>query len=245
MDKHDFIFGRQPILEMLRRGETADRIVLQQGIEADVTREVKQLARTLDIPVQVVPKSRLMRITRKNHQGVIAFTRWVEYSNFEEIILAEYERGSVPLVLLLDQITDVRNVGAIARSAEVFDVTVMMIPAKRSAPLNADAVKTSAGAILRVPVSRVHSLARASIRLREMGLTVYATDQKADKRIQDIDFTHPAAIVLGSEKYGIHPRLLEAVDASFAIPQAGEMDSLNVSVAAGIALYEVTRQRGG
>lgn len=242
-DQKPFLFGRRPVLQLLEEGKTVDRILLQRGIDPLFAAEIKQLAGAMDIPVFQVPQQKLSRVTRKNHQGIIAFTSWVEYRNFEEVVQSAYENGRVPLVLLLDQITDVRNVGAIARSAEVFGATAMIVPARRSAAMTADTVKTSAGAILRLPVCRVRSLGNTCRKLQDMGLSVCVADQDARDSLQNANFTAPAAIVLGSEHRGVHPSLISLANSTFAIPQTGRTESLNVSVAAGIILYEVVRQR--
>ena len=243
MEKRDFIYGRNPILEMLERGEKFDQILVQKGIDPAFVNEVKDMAGPLRIPVNMAPREKLARITRKNHQGVIGFTAWVTYANLERIIEESFGAGEIPLVLILDQVTDVRNVGAIARSAEVFGVDALVIPEKGAARIGADAVKTSAGAITRLAVCRERSLPETCKFLSSMGLIVLSADHHADDHISGHDLNVPLAIVMGSEGRGVSRQVSESVNGKFSIPQQGSIDSLNVSVAAGIALYEVMRQR--
>jgi 23S rRNA (guanosine2251-2'-O)-methyltransferase len=243
MQQKDFIYGRAPIIDHLKSGGTFEQILLQKGISREVSDEIRELAKAHRIPVNIVPIFKLNRVTRKNHQGVIAFTAWVEYVDVDTVIQGCYERGKTPLVVLLDRITDVRNMGAIARSAEVLGADLIILPNKESALINADAVKTSAGAIMKIPLSRSNSLGGAIRHLQESGLKVFAADHRSETTLYDLSFEGPAAIVLGSEGKGVHPGLIERADASFAIPQIGDTESLNVSVAAGIVLYEVLRQR--
>ena len=243
MTQKDFIYGRHPVLEQLEEGGVFEQILIQKGIERDYVSRVAQLARQLKVPLQVVPIQKLNRVTRKNHQGVIAFTAFVEYSDMVDEVQACYEAGEVPLVIVLDRITDVRNLGAIARSAEVFGATAIVIPLRESARINSDAVKTSAGAIMKVPVCRVNRLDEAVLSLKEMGLGICVTDQANERQPQAPDFRQPLAVVLGSEHSGVDIGIRKHADSTFTIPQLGTTDSLNVSVAAGIALYEVVRQR--
>jgi 23S rRNA (guanosine2251-2'-O)-methyltransferase len=202
-----------------------------------------ELAKSLRVPVQIVPHHRMDRVTRKNHQGVIGFTAWVVYDDLSVVVQDCYERGDVPLVLILDRITDVRNMGAIARSAEIFGATAIVLPMRESAMVNADAVKTSAGAILNVTLCREKSLSYATKMLHDMGLKICVANQKSSIVLADVDFAGPTAIVMGSERLGVDASLLSKADSTFAIPQIGKTESLNVSVAAGIVLYEVVRQR--
>ncbi len=237
----DFIYGKHPVLEHLEDGGSFEQILLQKGIDREFVSRVRQLARERNIPTQVVPIQRMNRVTRKNHQGVIAFTAFVEYRDIVDEVQHAYESRQVPLVLVLDRITDVRNMGAIARSAEIFGATAIVIPARDSARINSDAVKTSAGAILKIPVCRVDSLIRAVEQLKEMGLGICVAAQSQDSGTPD--FVTPTAIVLGSEHSGVDIQIRRLADSVFSIPQIGTTDSLNVSVAAGISLYEAVKQR--
>jgi 23S rRNA (guanosine2251-2'-O)-methyltransferase len=243
MEKKDFIYGRNPIIEHLEGGGTFEQILIQKGIDREVSGRIMELAKAHRLPVQIVPHHRMDRVTRKNHQGVIAFTAWVVYDDLSVIVQDCFERGEMPLVLILDRITDVRNMGAIARSAEIFGATAIVLPMRESAMVNADAVKTSAGAILNVKLCREKSLAHAIRMLHDMGLKICAADQGAASMLADIDFTTPTAIIMGSERIGVDASLRSKADSTFAIPQIGKTESLNVSVAAGIALYEAVRQR--
>ena len=243
MQRRDFIYGRNPVLEMLQQGELFEQILLQKGIELSFIREVKGLASPLNIPVHLVPKEKMQRITMKNHQGVIGFTAWVDYREMAEVVQEIYEAGRTPVLLLLDGITDVRNVGAIARSAEVFGVDALVVPFKGAARIGADAVKTSAGAITRITLCRERSIAAACQVLQKMGLKVMVADQRAERRVYQCSFAEPVAIVVGGEGEGVYQGIRDLADIKFSIPQLGVTDSLNVSVAAGIILYEATRQR--
>ena len=239
----DFIYGRLPVAEMLHEGKRFERIILQRGIDPEFTSELKRLAGELGVPVQIVPRARLERLVRGNHQGIIAFTAWVEYLKLEDVIPFTYEQGQVPLFVLLDGVTDVRNIGAIARSAEALGATALVLPSRGSAMLNADAVKTSAGALTRLPVCREQSIGHACQQLQTHGIVVGAAVDSSSRAVDEVDWTAPSAFVLGSEGSGVHVSVRGKVDFEFGIPQQGEMDSLNVSVAAGIVLYEVSRQR--
>jgi len=243
MEKKDFIYGRNPIIEHLESGGTFEQILIQKGIDREVSGRIMELAKVQRLPVQIVPHHRMDRVTRKNHQGVIGFTAWVVYDVLSVIVQDCYERGDVPLVLILDRITDVRNMGAIARSAEIFGATAIVLPMKESAMVNADAVKTSAGAILNVKLCREKSLSHAVRMLRDMGLKICVADQGAPSMLADLDFKSPTAIIMGSERLGVDTSLRAKADSTFAIPQLGKTESLNVSVATGIVLYEVVRQR--
>jgi len=243
MEKKEFIYGRNPIIEHLEGGGTFEQILIQKGIDREVSGRIMELAKSSRLPVQIVPRNRMDRVTRKNHQGVIAFTAWVEYDKLSVIVQDCYERGEVPLVLILDRITDVRNMGAIARSAEIFGATAMVLPMRESAMVNADAVKTSAGAILNVTLCREKSLLHAIRMLHDMGLKICVADQGASSMLAEVDFLGPAAIIMGSERFGVESSLRAKADITFAIPRIGKTESLNVSVAAGVVLYEVVRQR--
>jgi 23S rRNA (guanosine2251-2'-O)-methyltransferase len=241
--KNNLIFGRHPVVDAIRAGTAIDRLYLQQGTRGDFEKEIRQLSREYDIPLQYVPKERLNRMAGGNHQGVAGFLSLLTYYRLEDVVPHIYEKGETPLILLLDGVTDVRNFGAIARSAEVCGVHALVVPKTGSALINADAIKTSAGALTRLHVCRENSLVTAIEYLQASGIQVFASDLKAEKYLFDLDLKLPAALVLGSEDEGIQPAVLSRVSERFIIPQKGETDSFNVSVAAGIMLYEALRQR--
>ncbi len=242
-EKTSLIFGRHPVVEAIERGVAFDRIYLQQGTRGDFEKEIRQLCRQFDVPLQYVPKEKLNRMTRGNHQGVAGFVSLIVYQSIENIIPLVFEKGEAPLILILDQITDVRNFGAIARSAEICGVHALLVPKAGTALINADAIKASAGALTRLAVCRENSLVNTVSFLQDSGIRVLASDLTASQKIFEIDWKLPTAIVIGSEDLGVQQALLSRVDERFIIPQKGETDSFNVSVATGIILYEVTRQR--
>ena len=202
-----------------------------------------EFARIKNIPVQKVPSEKLDRVTKKNHQGVIAFVSAINYAKMDVVIAGIYEKGQVPLILVLDRITDVRNFGAIARTAECAGVQLIILPTKGAAQINADAMKTSSGALNFIPVSREDDLVKVVTYLQNSGIQVVACTEKADQDMYAVDFTAPTALVLGSEEDGISDEILRKVDAYATIPQMGRVASLNVSVAAGVVLFEAIRQR--
>lgn len=242
--KNNIIIGRHPLLDAIETGVTIDKIMLQQGVRGDFERTLRQASKELAIPLQVVPKERLQKITTKNHQGVIAFISELRYYKIEDVIPMIYERSETPLLLILDGVTDVRNFGAIARSAEICGAQALIIPKKGSATINEDAIKTSAGALTKIPVCREHSLVNTIELLQLNGIQVLGSDLQASHRLQDLDMTQPVAIVMGSEGKGISTAVRQKIDQAFIIPQKGTTDSFNVSVATGIILYEALRQRG-
>ncbi len=242
-DKVTMIFGRHPVVDAIRSDARFEKVFLQQGIRGDFERTVRQACREQDIPLQYVPKEKMARLCTGNHQGIVGFLALVPYQRLDDLVPLLFEQGEVPLLLLLDRITDVRNLGAIARSAEVCGVNGLVLPKAGGALIHADALKTSAGALTRLAVCRENSLVTAVEYLQSSGVQVFASDLRAERHIFELDFTHPTALVLGSEDEGVHPSLLQRVDATFRIPQRGTTDSFNVSVAAGIMLYEVLRQR--
>jgi 23S rRNA (guanosine2251-2'-O)-methyltransferase len=242
-DKNTLVFGRHPVTDALRSGAKFDKIFLQQGTRGDMEKEIRALCREMDVPLQYVPKEKMNKMVSGNHQGLIGHLALLTYYRLEDIVPGIFERGETPLLLLLDRITDVRNLGAIARSAEVCGVHALVLPKVGSALINADAIKTSAGALTRLPVCRENSLVTALEYLHHSGVQVFASDLKAKQYIYELDLTGPVALVVGSEDEGVHPALLSRVQSSFIIPQQGQTDSFNVSVAAGIMLYETLRQR--
>ncbi|MEI6140008.1 MAG: 23S rRNA (guanosine(2251)-2'-O)-methyltransferase RlmB [Mariniphaga sp.] len=243
MEKSDYIFGMHTIIEAILSGKEIEKILIKKGLQGELYRELMDLVHQMQIPIQLVPIEKIDRVTRKNHQGVLAFISPIAYQNIEEIIPRLYEEGKNPLILILDEITDVRNFGAIARSAEVAGVDAIVIPEKGSAQINADAIKTSAGALHLIPVCRTKSLSMVVKYLKNSGLKIVAATDKGEKYLFDVAMKDPLAIILGSEDLGIEAGLLKVADEWAKIPQFGQIKSLNVSVAAGIMIFEAIRQR--
>ena len=241
--KKSIIYGRHPITDAINSGTSIDKIMLQQGIRGEFEKEIRHLTKANNIPLQVVPKERLSKFVRGNHQGIVGFLSMLTYYRLEDVLPMIYEKSETPLILLLDGVTDVRNFGAIARSAEVCGVHAIVIPQKGGARINEEAIKTSAGALTKIPVCREKSLISAMEYLQLSGIQIFASDLKATKKIYELDWTQPAAIVIGSEGEGVSFPVLKKVNENFIIPQKGTTDSFNVSVATGIILYEVMRQR--
>lgn len=235
------IIGKRPVMEALDNGQSLDKVLIDK---LSAMTEIVKRCKEREIPIQKVPKERLDKFG-VNHQGVAAFRSQVEYTDLENLVPHLYEQGQTPLLMILDRITDVGNFGAITRSVEVLGGHGVIFPARESAQLNADAVKRSSGALLRTPLCRVRDLITAVRFLKNSGIRILAADEKGDTHLSKVDFREPTAIIMGSEGEGIAPELLRLADQITFIPQAGNMDSLNVSVAAGIMLYEAQRQRGG
>lgn len=243
MKNDNMIFGIRPVLESISAGKEVDRVLLQKGLRGELFHELFQQVKELGIPLQIVPIDRLNRITRKNHQGVIAFLSRISYHRLEQVMPGVYEGGKTPLVLVLDHITDVRNFGAIARTAECSGVDAIVIPAKGAAAINEDAMKTSSGALNLVPVCRVDRLQDAVRFLKNSGLKIVAATEKGGIDYDEEDMKVPLCVVMGAEDLGVSAELLKLSDGFIKIPQQGEIGSLNVSVAAGIILFEALRQR--
>ncbi len=237
------IFGIRPLIEAIRSGKLLDRIFIQKGLQGENAKELIVLLRAHQLPYQSVPIEKLNRLTRKNHQGVFAFLTEVEYQPFDEVLTHVYETGETPLVMLLDRVTDVRNFGAIARSAECFGVHALIVPGKGSAPASPDAVKTSAGALLRLPVCREDNLKKTLLFLKDSGVKLIACTEKGAESLYSTDLSGPVCLIMGSEEDGISAEYLKLCDQRSFIPMHGQTASLNVSVAAGIFLNEVNRQR--
>ena len=237
------IFGIRAVMEAVEAGKDIDKVLVKRELSGDLFQELQQLLRSYEIPMQRVPLERIDRITRKNHQGVIAFTSAVTYQKLENIIPLLYEEGKNPFILVLDGVTDVRNFGAIARTCEVAGVNAIVIPARGSVTVNADAIKTSVGALHTIPVCREQNLKEAIIFLKNSGIKIVAATEKAARFYTDSDFSVPTAIVMGAEDEGVATDHLRVSDELVKIPQSGNIQSLNVSVAAGVLIYEVIRQR--
>ena len=241
----DMLFGLRPILEALNAGRTLEKIFLLRGTKNSLVTDISALAREASIPVQLVPVEKLDGLTRKNHQGAVAFVSPIDYAPLDNILSGLFEEGKVPFLLLLDRITDVRNFGAIARTAECLGVNAIVVPGRGAAQINGDALKTSAGALNILPVCREASLQETVRFLQQSGVTVVACTEKAEEVVgaADVDFSGPVAVLMGSEEDGISPELLRIADVKLKVPMVGQIQSLNVSVAAGIMLFEVARQR--
>jgi len=238
-----YIFGFHPVMEALRSGKELEKVYLKKGLQNEAIPGLVAELREKRIPYQFVPVEKINRMTQKNHQGIIAQVAEIEYNDIEKIIPGLYEAGKVPAILILDRITDVRNMGAIARTAEAAGIHAMVIPVGESAQINADAVKTSSGALHSLPVCRSESLMKTVIFLKESGLQVIAATEKAKKLLYDADFSRPTAIIMGAEDAGIEKNLVSLSDMQVKIPLFGTIQSLNVSVAASILMYELVRQR--
>jgi len=243
LNKSHLIYGRHPVLEALKAGRMFEKILLQQGIASHEINEIRQLARTSQIPVQVVPPQKLKSVTTRNHQGVLGFLSLIQYYSVEDILLKTYDEGRTPLFLMLDGITDVRNFGAIARTAELTGVDALIVPQKGGALISADAIKASAGALSLIHVCKARELVEAANYLRLNGIRLLAADERAEKKVFEVDFTIPSAIILGAEGAGISKDIMRKAEENFSIPMKGKIGSFNVSVSAGIVLYEVMRQR--
>jgi 23S rRNA (guanosine2251-2'-O)-methyltransferase len=243
-DPSEMVFGIRAILETIRSGKSISKLLIHKDLgDSELMKELLKTARDLQIPFQKVPEEKLNRITAKNHQGAICFISAVDYPELSNVLAGVFEKGHVPLLLILDRITDVRNFGAICRTAECSGVDAIIIPAKGAAQIGADAVKTSAGALNFLPVCREEDLKKTVEYLQQSGLQVVACTEKTSDWIYKSDFTLPTAIVIGSEEDGISDDILRRADRLARIPLFGQITSLNVSVASGVILYEAIRQR--
>ncbi|MDY6122699.1 MAG: 23S rRNA (guanosine(2251)-2'-O)-methyltransferase RlmB [Porphyromonas sp.] len=243
MAKDKLIFGTHSVIEALLAGTEIDKIFIKRAARSEELNRIKALAREQNIPTLSVPVEKLDRMTTKSHQGIVAILSGVEYMPLAEIINMRFEQGELPFVLLLDGITDVRNFGAIARSAECAGVDAIVIPTHGSVSVTGDAIKASAGALLRIAVCREPSIAHAIRQLRASGIRIITASEKANTLYTEEKLELPLGIVMGAEDVGPSDETLRNSDAIVAIPQVGEIGSLNVSVAAGIILYEVLRQQ--
>ncbi len=243
MTKDTQIFGIRAIIEAIEAGKTLDKVFLQKGLRGDLFNQLEQLVRKEGINASYVPVEKLNRLTRKNHQGAVAQIAPIDFYDLENLVMKVMESGETPLFLLLDQISDVRNFGAVIRTAECTGVHGIIIQKKGGAPVGGDTVKTSAGAIFNVPICKVDHIKDAVFYMQASGIKVVAATEKTDALIYDVSLKDPLAIVMGSEGKGVNPSVLKAVDEKAKLPMLGEIASLNVSVACGAFLYEVTRQR--
>jgi 23S rRNA (guanosine2251-2'-O)-methyltransferase len=243
MEKNTQIFGLRAVIEAINSGETIDKVFLQKGLRGELFSELESLLHKKTINSSYVPVEKLNRLTKNNHQGIVAQISPIEFHDIDNLVLNTIESGETPLFLLLDQISDVRNFGAIIRTAECTGVHGIIIQKKGGAPVNGDTIKTSAGAVFKIPICKVDHIKDAMFHLQASGIKVIAATEKTNNTIYDVTFTEPCAIIMGSEGRGINPSILKLVDDKAKLPLLGEIESLNVSVACGVFLYEVVRQR--
>jgi 23S rRNA (guanosine2251-2'-O)-methyltransferase len=241
--RQPMIIGIRPLIEAMLAGKEIDKVLVQQGLKGDLYAELKELLGEHKVPQQIVPVEKLNRITRSNHQGIIAFVSPISYGNLENMIAQVFEDGETPLFLLLDGITDVRNLGSICRSAECLGAQAIIVPEKGSAQINEEAIKTSAGALHHLPVCRIKSIAETVQLLQQSGIKVVGCTEKTNLAIEDIDMTTPTCIAMGAEDLGLSDAVLRKADQLALIPMKGKTSSLNVAVSAGIILHEASRQR--
>ncbi|MGB5818013.1 MAG: 23S rRNA (guanosine(2251)-2'-O)-methyltransferase RlmB [Saonia sp.] len=245
MQKTTQIYGIRAVMEALKSNEPIDKIFLQKGLRSESSKELESLIRKNGISSSYVPIEKLNRLTQNNHQGVVANISPIQFHNFEELVENVVTNKETPLFLLLDQLSDVRNFGAIIRTAECTGVDGIIIQKKGAAPVTADTIKTSAGAAFKVPIAKVDHIKDAVFYLQASGIKIIAATEKTKKTIYDVSFNQPLAIIMGAEDTGISPSILKASDHMVKLPLLGEIGSLNVSVACGVFLYETVRQRMG
>ena len=241
--EESIIYGIRPVLEAIESQKTIDKILIQKGLKGDLFKDFFYTIRQNKIPFQYVPIEKLNRLVRGNHQGVVAFISAIEYQSIFDVLPGIFESGKPPFILLLDKITDVRNIGAIARSAECAGVNAIVLPLKGGAQLNEDAVKSSCGALFKVPVCRHSNLVEVIRYLKDSGIEVVGVTEKAKQYHYQKDYKDPIAFIMGNEYEGIAWDYLRECNDSVQIPMVGTIDSLNVSVATGIILFEVVKQR--
>jgi len=239
----NLLFGIRAILEKIKAGEELEKVLLQKNLKGDLMQELKSALRDANIPTSMVPVEKLNRLTRKNHQGAVAFTSPVKYYPLNQIVLQAFESGQQPFLLMLDGVTDVRNFGSIARTAECMGVHAIVIPVKGNAQINADAIKTSAGALHYIPVCREPNLELSAQYLKSSGIQMVACTEKGDTPIENTDLSGPICLIMGAEDVGISPELLNACDRKVQIPISGNIESLNVGAATAMMLFECRRQR--
>jgi 23S rRNA (guanosine2251-2'-O)-methyltransferase len=243
MENDNLIFGMRAVIEAIKADKEIDKVILQKGLSNELYNELRNALRGKEIPIQIVPPEKLKRITTKNHQGVVAYLSEVVYYSTEDLLQEVFESGKVPLILILDRITDVRNFGAIARSAACAGVDFIIIPYRGAAQINADAIKTSAGALHSIKVCKEDNLKTTIDYLKEYDIQIVACHEKTETLMYDADLKKATAIIMGSEENGISGEYLKRSDVAIKIPMVGQIASLNVSVATGIVLFEVIRQR--
>lgn len=243
MERNEYIFGIRAVMEAIEAGKDIDKVYIKKDLQGELVNELFNLIRQYGIVTQRVPIERINKITRKNHQGVIAILSAVTYHSLDNLVPQLYEDGILPFVVVLDGITDVRNFGAISRTCECVGANAIVIPERGSVTVNADAIKTSAGALHHLPVCRERNVVSAIRFLKDNGYQIVAASEKAQISYTEADYTGPIALVMGAEDVGISPEVLKYCDTFVSIPMFGNISSLNVSVAAGVMMYEVVRQR--
>lgn len=243
MENQTQIFGIRAIIEAINSGKTIDKVFLQKGLKGDLFSELESLVNKSSLNKSYVPIEKLNKLTKGNHQGAVAQISPIAFYDMEELVLQVMESGKAPLFLMLDQLSDVRNFGAIIRTAECTGVDGIIIQKKGAAPINGDTIKTSAGAVFKVPICKVDHIKDAVFYMQASGIKVVAATEKTNDTLYDVSFTEPTAIIMGSEGRGINQSTLKVVDAKAKLPILGDIESLNVSVACGAFLYEVVRQR--
>jgi 23S rRNA (guanosine2251-2'-O)-methyltransferase len=241
--KSDLVFGIHPILEGLQSDKTFDKILILNTLRTYQAKEIMTLAKEKGISINKVPQQKLDRVTRKNHQGVIGFIAPIEFQNIEDIIPTLYSEGKVPFLLILDRVSDVRNFGAIVRTAECAGVHAIIIPKKGAAQINGETIKTSTGAIFNLPICKVPGIESVLPFLKDSGIHLVACTEKTEVSYTDVDYTLPIGILMGNEESGIALSNIKVCDSKAKLPLIGKTESLNVSVAAGVLMYEVIRQR--
>ncbi len=237
------IIGRQPLIEAIQQGRGINKILFQRNVSGESIGEIRKLAKEFNIPIQQVPPEKLHGLTRANHQGVIAFAAIVQYMNLQQVIDLVTANGETPLFIMLDGVTDVRNIGAIARTAVCCGAQALIIPDKGVGALNEEAMKSSAGVLEKIHICRVNSLMKAVDELHMNGIPVFASEMTAAVKLHELPLAAPCTFIMGSEDNGVYPALMKICDQQFKIPMAGNFESLNVSVAAGMILYEAMRKR--
>ncbi len=242
-NENNLIFGVKPVIEAINAGKEIDKLYIQRDISGSGLSELRNAIKKAKLPFSHVPIQKLNKMTSSNHQGVIGLISPIELHDMETLVPGLFEAGKVPLLMVLDKITDVRNFGAIARTAECAGVDALIVPKRESAQINGDAIKTSAGALNQIPVCKVNNLTDAVMFLQASGIKIVACTEKTDDSIYDTNYTDPTAIVMGNEERGVSNQILKIADTKGKIPLFGEIGSLNVSVAAGIIAYEAIKQR--
>lgn len=244
-NKQDMVYGIRPVMEALRSGKEVEKAFVQRGVHGEAFKELMGLMKDHEVPYQSVPLEKLNKLTKKNHQGVVAYISPISFCRVEETVLKLFEEGKEPFLLILDRITDVRNFGALLRTAVSAGVHAVIIPSKGSAQLNAGTIKSSAGAIYQIPICRAHNLKNVIEYLKASGIKVAAATEKTETLLFQQDLKGPIAVIMGSEGEGVSKEYLKKADIRLKIPMLGKIDSLNVSVAGGVIMYEILRQRMG
>jgi 23S rRNA (guanosine2251-2'-O)-methyltransferase len=241
--KSSLVIGREAVRQALQSGQQLDRIYLQNNLYGKAIEEIRSLALQHNVPINKVPVEKLNGFNITGHEGIVAQVAKIQYHDLQQIISFVVEKGETPMFVMLDGITDIRNIGGIARTAYCCGVHALIIPDKGVGSLNEDAILTSAGALEKIAVCRVNSLMKAVDELHLNGIKVFASEMTAKQNVFDCDFREPSIIIMGSEEKGIYPALMKICDSTFKIPMTGDFESLNVGVATGMILYEITKQR--